>query len=174
MKKYLTSAFVFFILFFANTSRGEIVKDASGNRYITIGSSKDEVLEILGTPRQIAANLNWWYYGSERLSFDGSDRVKEYTNSKALKILLLPSSHTQPIISPSNPSLSNSTSNSSNTSNITKTNPSAASNAYIPTSSGYGEISEKTGRPKTVSVKGYTRKDGTYVKPHYRSSPKRK
>jgi hypothetical protein len=38
---------------------------------------------------------------------------------------------------------------------------------------GYGEISEKTGRPKTVSVKGYYRKDGTYVKPHYRSKPRR-
>jgi hypothetical protein len=28
-----------------------------------------------------------------------------------------------------------------------------------------------TGGPKTVSVKGYTRKDGTYVQPHMRSAP---
>lgn len=27
---------------------------------------------------------------------------------------------------------------------------------------------------KTVSVKGYTRKDGTYVRPHTRSAPRRK
>jgi len=40
--------------------------------------------------------------------------------------------------------------------------------------SGYGEISNKTGRAKTVRVKGYTKKDGTYVKPYYRSPPKRK
>ena len=41
-------------------------------------------------------------------------------------------------------------------------------------SGGYGEISATTGRPKTVHVKGYYRKDGTYVQPHYRSPPKRK
>jgi molybdate-binding protein len=37
-----------------------------------------------------------------------------------------------------------------------------------------GEISETTGRPKTVPVDGYYRKDGTYVKGHYRSSPSRR
>jgi len=36
----------------------------------------------------------------------------------------------------------------------------------------YGQISENTGRPKTVYVRGYYRKDGTYVRSHYRSSPK--
>jgi hypothetical protein len=35
----------------------------------------------------------------------------------------------------------------------------------------YGEISETTGRPKTVYVRGYYRKDGTYVRSHYRSPP---
>ena len=38
----------------------------------------------------------------------------------------------------------------------------------------YGDISAATGRPKTVAVQGYYRKDGTYVKGHYRSSPKKK
>ena len=33
----------------------------------------------------------------------------------------------------------------------------------------YGDISTLTGRPKTVRVKGYTRKDGTYVRGYYRS-----
>ena len=37
--------------------------------------------------------------------------------------------------------------------------------------SSYGEISKDTGRPKTVFVRGYTRKDGTYVKSHFRSLP---
>ena len=37
----------------------------------------------------------------------------------------------------------------------------------------YGQISENTGRPKTVSVRGYYRKDGTYVRSHYRSPPRR-
>jgi hypothetical protein len=35
--------------------------------------------------------------------------------------------------------------------------------------SGYGDTSKLTGRPKTVYVHGYTRKDGTYVRSHYRS-----
>jgi hypothetical protein len=39
---------------------------------------------------------------------------------------------------------------------------------------GYGEISQTTERPKTVHVNGYYRKDGTYVKPHYRSAPRKK
>jgi hypothetical protein len=33
----------------------------------------------------------------------------------------------------------------------------------------YGQISENTGRPKTVHVDGYYRRDGTYVRSHYRS-----
>ncbi|MFL6283566.1 MAG: surface-adhesin E family protein [Pyrinomonadaceae bacterium] len=37
----------------------------------------------------------------------------------------------------------------------------------------YGEISPRTGRPKTVHVEGYTRRDGTYVRGHYRSAPRR-
>jgi hypothetical protein len=43
-------------------------------------------------------------------------------------------------------------------------NPAIAEN-----SSYYGQISEATGRPKTVYVTGYYRKDGTYVRSHYRS-----
>jgi hypothetical protein len=35
----------------------------------------------------------------------------------------------------------------------------------------YGDISEGTGRPKTVPVQGYYRSDGTYVRGYYRSSP---
>ena len=37
----------------------------------------------------------------------------------------------------------------------------------------YGQISKNTGRPKTVYVRGYYRKDGTYVRSHYRSPPRR-
>lgn len=47
--------------------------------------------------------------------------------------------------------------------------------AYVPqvgcaeNGSCYGDVSAATGRPKTVAVKGYFRKDGTYVRGHYRS-----
>lgn len=33
----------------------------------------------------------------------------------------------------------------------------------------YGDISNLTGKPKTVAVRGYYRKNGTYVRGHYRS-----
>ena len=36
----------------------------------------------------------------------------------------------------------------------------------------YGELSELTGRPKTVHVRGYYRRDGTHVRGHYRSPPR--
>ncbi len=38
----------------------------------------------------------------------------------------------------------------------------------------YGDISSTTFRPKTVHVPGYYRSDGTYVRGHYRSAPRRK
>lgn len=37
----------------------------------------------------------------------------------------------------------------------------------------YGDISIATGRPKTVRVGGYYRRDGTYVRGHYRSARRR-
>ena len=37
----------------------------------------------------------------------------------------------------------------------------------------YGQISNSTGRPKNIHVRGYYRKDGTYVRGHYRSAPRR-
>lgn len=36
----------------------------------------------------------------------------------------------------------------------------------------YGDISVRTGRPKTTYVNGYYRRDGTYVRSHYRSRKK--
>ncbi len=38
----------------------------------------------------------------------------------------------------------------------------------------YGDLSLDTGRSKTVRVEGYYRSDGTYVRGHYRSAPKKK
>lgn len=38
-----------------------------------------------------------------------------------------------------------------------------------PDATGYGVISQRTGKPRTQYVRGYTRKDGTRVKPYYRS-----
>ncbi|MFH1231011.1 MAG: hypothetical protein V1709_05885 [Planctomycetota bacterium] len=60
------------------------------------------------------------------------------------------------------------TSNYSSKNTPTYTPSVAENNSY------YGEPSKTTGRPKTVHVDGYYRKDGTYVKGHYRSTPSRK
>lgn len=38
----------------------------------------------------------------------------------------------------------------------------------------YGDLSLATGSAKTVHVGGYYRKDGTYVRGHYRSAPKKR
>lgn len=38
----------------------------------------------------------------------------------------------------------------------------------------YGDVSHRTGREKTVHVQGYYRKNGTYVRGHYRSRPSRR
>lgn len=36
----------------------------------------------------------------------------------------------------------------------------------------HGQISKSTGRPKVIYVNGYYRRDGTYVRSHYRSRPR--
>ena len=53
--------------------------------------------------------------------------------------------------------------------------PAPTTQAYAPrcaeNGSCYGDVSTETGRPRTVAVEGYTRRDGTYVRGHYRSPP---
>ena len=68
---------------------------------------------------------------------------------------------------------SNSNTSARESGNIPSTNyPRASSPACAENGSCYGDISKNTGRPKTVGVRGYTRKDGTYVRGHYRSTPR--
>lgn len=44
---------------------------------------------------------------------------------------------------------------------------------YIPKTGNHSKTIESPSTGGTVQVKGYTRKDGTYVKPHTRSAPRR-
>ena len=53
-----------------------------------------------------------------------------------------------------------------------QTQPTAGAPVCAENNSCYGDISENTGRPKTIHVEGYYRKDGTYVRGHYRSKPR--
>lgn len=176
MKKYLIFYFLLSLTILTNPVSAQILQDKSGNRFITIGSSKDEVLEILGTPSKVVASLNLWYYGYEHLSFDGNDRLRDYTDAKRLKVLLLPSKK-QIDIKNFSPSTIRSPDKSPYVPNVKTASASLglpASSPCVSPVKGYGEISEKTSRPKTVYVSGHYRKDGTYVKPHYRSSPRKK
>jgi len=54
---------------------------------------------------------------------------------------------------------------------VARAQPTLASsvNACNPPGLGCGEISRTTGLPRTNYVSGYTRRDGTYVRPYYRS-----
>ena len=66
-------------------------------------------------------------------------------------------------------------SSSSGSTKATSSSPSSSSvvtPACAENGSCYGDISENTGRPKTIHVEGYYRKDGTYVRGHYRSKPR--
>jgi hypothetical protein len=64
----------------------------------------------------------------------------------------------------SNSGYSSATSSSSPTYQSQPRAPSCAENGSC-----YGDVSTTTGRAKTVPVQGYYRKDGTYVRGHYRS-----
>lgn len=137
--------------------------------HLTLGSTKQEVLKVLGTPDEINSSFNWWYYGNARISFDHKDQIIEYTNAKALKISL------------TEPKKDKSLNASAEDTQLKPLFPSSYETLKTPKidsksnkANGYGEISSTTGRPKTVHVNGYYRKDGTYVKPHYRSSPRKK
>ena len=59
-------------------------------------------------------------------------------------------------------------------SKLSRTAPATATYGCAENGSCYGDITGATGRPKTVSVGGYYRKDGTYVRGHYRSKPRRR
>lgn len=61
-----------------------------------------------------------------------------------------------------NPNYNGSTYYSSRTNSFSSSNTRSSSSSYTPSSS------------KTVNVKGYYRKNGTYVRPHTRSAPKRR
>lgn len=55
-------------------------------RHFTIGSTKDEVLAVQGTPTGISYDTNTWNYNLSSITFD-NDRVKSYHNySNNLKI----------------------------------------------------------------------------------------
>ena len=57
---------------------------------------------------------------------------------------------------------------------VTESYSSKNDNSTTKNNSTYDYSSTSYSRPKTVNVKGYYRKNGTYVSPHTRSAPRRK
>ncbi|MGH7771197.1 MAG: J domain-containing protein [Candidatus Binatia bacterium] len=65
---------------------GSDTSEAKSRGYFTIGSTKDEVVEIQGTPSSVTGNT--WHYGDSLVDFY-RDRVSDYSNSsKNLKARL--------------------------------------------------------------------------------------
>ena len=52
----------------------------SDEKVITIGTTKEDVIKIMGTPSMIMKSINTLYYGSDSISFDNNDRVEEWSN----------------------------------------------------------------------------------------------
>jgi len=58
--------------------------------FITIGSSKSDVVRVQGTPTDFydrpRGSKDVWYYGSSRLVFDFNDKVQSWNNNGNLKV----------------------------------------------------------------------------------------
>lgn len=125
------------------------------NKFITIGSSKNEVAEIQGTPKSIhnyGIRDDWRYHDGSSITFDYG-KVSAWSNNGILKVSLTNTN----FISTERLSNQKQYNNHFDTKSI------AENGSY------YGQISERTGRPKTKHVRGHYRKDGTYVRGHYKS-----
>lgn len=166
MKKILCLMFLLCIQTFSLNA--EILVDKTGARYLTLGSTKEEVLEVIGTPSKISGSI--WYYGPwSWIEFDQSNKILQYDGADNLRITLSKTTNKVDdcfLECLRNPPCTNVASN-------TVSSKKYKTVSYPSYSKGYGEISATTGRAKTVHVKGYTRKDGTYVQPHYRSPARR-
>ncbi len=159
------------------------IKDPNFNS-LEIGYDKSRVSKSLGTPTRIyllGNNEEKWCYGQSIVFFknnqvynweDKSEIANTFAqNSKLQNKTDTIQNITTPIVKNStnyNPTkpLTTSTQTSS-ISSESSFSPNVAENGSY-----YGEKSKITGRPKTVKVKGYYRKDGTYVRGHYRSKPR--
>lgn len=99
--------------------------------------------------------INGEYKVKTRIKLNDGDTIE------CVKTIELTTIETKPIVAQTNEIKLVTTTDYDVNSNIEK------NNSYK------GEISETLDRPKDVKVNGYYRKDGTYVKGHYRSSPKK-
>ena len=125
----------------------------TGDSYFSLGSNFSEVYSAMGTPKSVTireyCNEVEWDYAYSSITFK-QGKVSECSNiSGNLKTdsTLIKARKTSP-----------------------KKRQQSSGNITAENGSYYGERSSITGRSKTVYVNGYFRKDGTYVRGHYRSN----
>ena len=124
-------------------------------RFFTQGSHKDDVLRLQGTPDDIsrysALGCDVWRYGYSSVEISISDdRVIKWTNTGNLLVAGSAARH-------------------STTYGTNSLAPPVAENGDV-----RGVDNDGDGRIEPVYVRGYYRKDGTYVRSHYRARPRRK
>lgn len=153
-----------------------------------LGLTKAQVANLLGPPRKASApgGTLRWEYGDEK--DDGRStrrygRVTFYTNGTVMMFdedgLNWPidlGSSVAYVARPHTPTATEAS--ASGTLSVASAAPKSVDyRPYLPgvaeNGSYRGEVSAETGRPKSVYVRGYTRRDGTYVQGHYRSAPRR-
>lgn len=61
---------IFLSLVLSTQLSGAILTGNDGIKYITLGSTQDEVLKILGKPSCISCSGSYWEYGSDYLKFE--------------------------------------------------------------------------------------------------------
>jgi hypothetical protein len=169
-------AFILSSLIFSQTSLSASQPEnswlgSSGDWYCDDGYKKvGDTCEAIDIPENSYAFGSEWYCESGYVRFQGKCALKRLINfagsdtpqpgsiSSSLKDFSTPTLNSNSIV-PSFKEPSNGTGQS-----VIR---SCAENGSC-----YGDISAGTGRPKTVPVRGYYRKDGTYVRGYYRSKPR--
>ena len=162
----------------------------SGAAPIRVGSTASQVTAAMGTPQSMASfgfGSSWWYYGLSTVElenglvtgwanhgdltgkttsqsvFKGVEETIPYTSvSQYATALIIPKAQTTAIWGLPRTERVQSTVRLSSGRSF----PFVAENGSY-----YGQISQQTGRPKTVFVHSYYRSDGAYVRSYYRSLP---
>jgi outer membrane protein assembly factor BamE (lipoprotein component of BamABCDE complex) len=168
-------------------STGYVLPGASP---IRIGSTAAQVTAVMGTPQSVSTlgfGSSWWYYGLSTVEFENGvvagwadhgdltgkttlqrfykgveEAIPFVTVSRYATALNIPKTQTTAIWQLPRTERVQSTVRLTSGSSF----PFVAENGSY-----YGQISQLTGRPKTVFVHSYYQSDGTYVRSHYRSLP---
>ncbi len=127
-------------------------------QYITLGSTKNEVASIQGTPKCISnfGGVERWEFSDDSTISFHNGKVSGWRNQGLLRVRL--ESEKAQTASPA-PNCKDG-----------KHNEASVIFPHVAENNSYkGEISSRTGRPRNKHVRGYYKKNGTYVRGHYRS-----